>query len=148
MAGVSNWNDVMASKAYNIPNLLTYGRILAVPMLCGMFATVQAQDISVPTQAINGYLSSLASGDTQKLVALIDGPMKANNRQLVLSPDTYSKFLQSHYNGVQMTVEDISPGAAKVRARVRFDYPTSDSSVIEFVLTQVDGQWKITGEEF
>ena len=127
---------------------LIVGLVIAVPMWGGVHATVQAQDVSEPSQVLNDYLSSLASGDTQRLVTLIDGPMKANNRQLELSPDTYSQFLQTHYAGVQMTVEDISPGGDSMRARVRFDYPTSETSIIEFVMNQVDGQWKITDEEF
>jgi hypothetical protein len=127
---------------------LIAGLIFAVPMWCGMLATVQAQDVSAPSQVVNDYLSSLTSGDTQRLLTLIDGRMKAGNRQLELNPDSYSRFLQAHYAGVQTTVEDIFPREAKMHARVRFDYPASDSSVIEFVLTQVDGQWKITDEEF
>ncbi|GMQ88582.1 MAG: hypothetical protein BMS9Abin09_0010 [Gammaproteobacteria bacterium] len=107
-----------------------------------------AQDLTAPTQVVNAYLSSLVSGDTQKLVQLIDGRMKRNNRQLVLSPETYSQFLINNYAGVQTTIEAIVPDGTGVRARVRFDYPSQDSSVIEFLLTENNGVWKITDEVY
>ena len=49
--------------------------------------------------------------------------MKQSNRQLVLNPETYSQFLKTNYAGVQMTIEDIAPDGAGIRAKVRFDYP-------------------------
>ena len=109
---------------------------------------VGAQDLTAPTQVVNEYLSSLINGDTQKLVQLIDGRMKQNNRQLVLSPETYSQFLKTNYVGVQTTIEEIVPDGAGVRARVRFDYPSQDSSIIEFLLTESNGLWKITDEVY
>lgn len=109
---------------------------------------VSAQDLTAPTQVVNAYLNSLVNGDTQKLVQLIDGRMKQNNRQLVLSPETYSQFLKAHYGGVQTTIEEIVPDGAGVRARVRFDYPSQDFSTIEFLLTESNGLWKITDEVY
>jgi predicted ester cyclase len=107
---------------------------------------VSARDLTAPTQVVNEYLNSLVNGDTQKLVQLIDGPMKQNNRQLVLSPASYSQYLKTNYAGVQATIEDVTPDGAGVHARVRFDYPSGDSSVIEFLLTENNGLWKITDE--
>lgn len=109
---------------------------------------VMAQDLTAPTQVVNDYLASLVNGDTQALIALIDGRMKQKSSHLILNPDTYSQFLKEHYAGAQMTLENISPEGDKIRAWVRFDYPTADSSVIEFILTQVDGQWKVTDENY
>lgn len=107
---------------------------------------VGAQDLSAPTQLVNEYLNSLVNGDTQKLVELIDGRMKQNNRQLVLSPESYSQFLKANYAGVQTTVEEVVPHNGGARARVRFDYPSQDSATIDFLLTEQNGLWKITDE--
>jgi len=107
-----------------------------------------AQSTADPAQVVNDYLTSLANGDTQMLSALIDGRMKSKSRALALDPDSYASFLKEHYAGVQTTVEEIVSDGDRMRARVRFDYPTSDTSVIEFVLTQVGGQWKITDESY
>ena len=114
----------------------------------GMPPQLMAQGLTPQTQVVNDYLASLVNGDTQALIALIDGRMKQKSRHLVLNPDTYSQFLKEHYAGVQTTLEQISPEGDKITARVRFDYPTADSSVIDFMLTQVNGQWKITDEVF
>jgi len=107
-----------------------------------------AQSAADPAQVVNDYLASLVNGDTRMLSALIDGRMKSKSRALALDPDSYASFLKEHYAGVQMTVEEIVSDGDRMRARVRFDYPTSDTSVIEFVLTQVGGQWKITDESY
>ena len=129
-------------------------RILALSLLVMMAAwaavipQVSAQDLTAPTQVVKEYLNSLVNGDTQQLVQLIDGRMKQSNRQLVLNPDTYSQFLKTNYAGVQMTIEDIAPDGAGVRAKVRFDYPSQDSSIIEFLLTESNGLWKITDEVY
>jgi len=101
-----------------------------------------------PQQLVESYLAALANGDIDTILASIDGRMKNKNKALELSPDTYADFLRDHYQGVQTTVEEITPQGDRMRARVRFDYPTSDSSVIVFILSDVNGQWKITNEEY
>lgn len=127
---------------------LAAGLVLIAAAWGTMTPQVMAQDLTEPTQVVNDYLASLVSGDTQTLIALIDGRMKQKSNHLVLNPETYSQFLKQHYSGAQPTLEQISPEGDKIIARVRFDYPTADSSVIEFILTQVDGQWKITDENY
>jgi len=122
--------------------------VMAVAVSGAVIPQVMAQDLAEPSRVMDNYLASLVSGDTQQLVTLIDGRMKRKSAHLVLNPETYSQFLKQHYAGVQTTVEDIVPDGDRVRARVRFDFPSTDSSVIEFVLTQLDGQWKITDEAF
>jgi len=125
-------------------------------MLAGLVLTAwvvaipnaQGQDLSGATQAVNDYLAALVNGDTAQLSALIDGRMMQKSRQLVLSPETYSQFLREHYADVQTTVENVVADGDKARARVRFDYSPENSSVIEFILTPTDGQWKITDEVF
>lgn len=101
-----------------------------------------------PQQLVESYVAALANGDIDTILASIDGRMKNKNKALELSPDTYADFLRDHYQGVQTTVEEITPQGDRMRARVRFDYPTSDSSVIVFILSDVNGQWKITNEEY
>ncbi len=122
--------------------------VLAIAISGTLVPLSIAQDLSAPTRVMDTYLASLLSGDTQQLVALIDGRMKRKSAHLVLNPETYSQFLKEHYAGVQATLEDIVPEGDKVRARVRFDFPSADSSVISFMLTRIDGQWKITDETF
>lgn len=127
---------------------LLVGLVLAVAGGVGAGPVTLAQDLTAPSGVVNDYLAGLASGDTAKLSALIDGRMKEKNRHLLLSPDTYSQFLRDHYAGVQSTVENMVAEGDKVRARVRFNYPNEQSSVIEFMLTQTEGQWKISDEIF
>lgn len=124
------------------------GLALTVSAWMAVIPQGMAQDLIVPSQVVSDYLTSLVNGDTQVLFALIGGRMKDKNRALALSPDSYSRFLKKHYTGVQTTVEEIVPYGDRMRAQVRFDYPTSDSSIIAFILSQVDGQWKITDEEY
>ena len=124
------------------------GFTLSLLLGMAMIPQAMAADLGDPSQVVNDYLASLAKGDIDGVLARIDGRMKSKNKALELSPESYSEFLKGHYEGVQTTVEEITPQSDKMRARVRFDYPTSDSSVIEFILTQTDGQWKITNEEY
>jgi hypothetical protein len=105
-------------------------------------------DQAAAAQVMNHYLESLANGDTQQLSGLIDGAMKKRNRQLSLDPDYYGEFLRSHYSGVSMSVESVREKGELVEAEVRFDYPTSKSTTIIFVLSEVNGEWKITDELF
>jgi len=114
----------------------------------GIAPQSQAQANTDPAQVVNQYLSSLAAGNTQVLSTLIDGRMKRKNRQLALDPASYGDFLRKHYSGVKMVVESITSRGDRVLAKVRFDYPASDSSLIELVLTQVGGRWKITDETY
>lgn len=107
-----------------------------------------AQDAAGPAQVVDQYLTSLVNGNTQVLTALIDGRMKSKSRALALDPGSYGLFLKKHYAGVLTTVEEIVPDGDRMLARVRFDYPTSDTSLIQLVLTQVGGQWKITDEAY
>ena len=113
-----------------------------------LMPTAQGQDLSAATQVVNDYLVALVNGDIEQLSALIDGRMKAKSPQLALNPDSYSQFLRKHYAGVQTTVENVVPEGDKARARVRFNYPSQNSSVIEFILSPTNGQWKITDEDF
>lgn len=107
-----------------------------------------AQGTADPAQVVDDYLTSLVNGNAQALSALIDGRMKSKSRALTLDPDSYALFLKKHYAGVQTTIEEIIPDGERVLARVRFDYPSSDTSVVELVLTQVGGQWKVTDEAY
>ena len=129
-------------------NRLALSLLLVVTAWMAVLSHAEALDLAAPTQVVNEYLESLASGDTEKLVQLIDGRMKQNNKQLALNPQSYSQFLQTNYAGVQMTLEEIMPDGTGVRARVRFDYPSQDSMSIEFLLAETGGMWKIIDEEF
>ena len=122
------------------------GFIILLAMWASLNSYTIAQDLGAPTRVINQYLASLVNGDTQQLIVLIDGNMKNNNKQLALNPETYSQFLREYYQGVRTVVEDIAPDGAAVRARVRFEYPAQDSSIIEFILLQREGQWRVADE--
>jgi predicted ester cyclase len=129
-------------------NRLTLSLLLIVVVWIAVHSHAEALDLAAPTQVVNEYLEGLASGDTEKLVQLIDGRMKQNNKQLAINPESYSQFLQTNYAGVQMTLEEIVPDGTGVRAKVRFDYPSQDSMSIEFLLAETGGMWKIIDEEF
>ncbi len=102
---------------------------------------------ATPQEAIQTYLASLAQGDTATLAALVDGNMKARSYRLLTENPTYPDFLRAHYKGVRMTIETLTPSGEDYTARVRFDYPTSDSSSSDFVLRVINGQWKIVDEQ-
>lgn len=122
--------------------------VVTVVSWLGSGSALFAQDLTTPSRVVDEYLVGLANGDMETLNAIVDGAMEQKNRHIFLSPDTYAQSLRDHYAGVDMTVEGMSPAADEVRARVRFDYPGEQSSVIEFILTRIDGQWKITDEIF
>ena len=133
---------------FNPIGTLAVGVVLTLMAWGTMIPQTRAQDAADPAQVVSEYLTSLVNGDTQVLSTLIDGRMKRKSRALALDPESYSSFLRKHYAGVQTTVEEIIPDGDRMLARVRFDYPTSDTSLIELVMTQVDGQWKITDETY
>jgi len=139
---------MMRESGYGLPQVHILVMLGMLAAWAVVIPRVGAEDLAAPTQVVNEYLNSLVNGDTQKLVELIDGRMKQNNRQLVLSPETYSQFLRTNYAGVQTMIEEIVPDGAGVRARVRFDYPSQDSSTIDFLLTESNGLWKITDEVY
>ena len=123
--------------------------VLALALLSGgILPGAAAAGKGQAARVVDVYLASLASGDIEEIRACIDGRMKSRNKALEQSPGTYSEFLRQHYQGVDMAVEEISREGEAMRARVRFDYPTSDSAVVVFILTQQDGAWKITDEEY
>ena len=97
---------------------------------------------------LNRYLGSLATGNVQQINGLVSDTMKQSNPQLALNPDYYGEFLRTHYAGVTMQVESVLDKGEVVEARVRFDYPESESTTITFVLGQEQGIWKITEEIF
>jgi hypothetical protein len=126
-----------------------YGGLLAVFLFVSGYS-VQAetsQEIAA-SQVLNSYLESLANGDVQQLSGLVGSAMKKRNRQLSLDPDYYGEFLRAHYSGVVMLVESVTDKGETVEAKVRFDYPTSQSTAIIFVLSQAEGGWRITDEIF
>lgn len=133
---------------FNPIGTLVVGVVLTLMAWGTMIPQARAQDAADPAQVVSEYLTSLVNGDTQVLSTLIDGRMKRKSRALALDPESYASFLRKHYAGVQTTVEEIIPEGDRMLARVRFDYPTSDTSLIELVMTQVDGQWKITDETY
>lgn len=136
----------MLIRRFSILSARSFGVLLAT-WLC-LAPLAQAQDLSGAEKVVNDYLTALVNGDAAQLGTLIDGRLKARSPQLTSSPDTYSQFLRTHYAGVRTTLESVVPDGDKARARVRFDYPTQQSSVIEFILRPVDGQWKITDEVY
>ena len=104
-------------------------------------------DANTPQSVIQAYLDSLTRGDTVTLAGLIDGNMKETKYRLLTENPTYPDFLRSHYQGVLVTIENLSQDGVNYNARVRFDYPTSDSSTSVFVLSLINGQWKIVDEQ-
>ena len=138
----------MTAKTTHKTRIKALAFLACLAVWASILPAASAQDLTAPTRVVNDYLDSLVNGDTGNLVQLIDGRMKQNNRQLVLSPQTYSQFLKANYAGVQTTIEAIAPDGERVRARVRFDYPSGEASVIEFLLTEHQGAWKITDEVY
>ena len=123
------------------------GRSLII--MCG-FLMMNAEAMggaATPQLAIQTYLDSLVQGDTVTLAGMIDGNMKERSFRLLTENPTYPDFLRSHYSGVSMTIENLSQVGENYNAQVRFDYPTSDSNTSIFVLSLINGQWKIVDEQ-
>jgi hypothetical protein len=131
-------------KYYNI-YITGFFMVAMLWMSVSLSVTVQ-EDPDAPVRVINAYLESLVSGDTQQLVLLLDGKLKNDNKQLILNPETYSQFLREHYQGVNTVIEDVSREDTRARARVRFEFPVGDTMLIEFILLQREGQWKVVDE--
>jgi hypothetical protein len=125
-----------------------YGGFLVASLFLGCYSAQAETGQAAAVQVMNNYLESLANGDAQQLSGLIDGAMKKRSRQLSLEPDYYGEFLRSHYSGVRMSVESVRGKGELVEVEVRFEYPTSKATTIIFVLSQVEGAWKITDEIF
>lgn len=120
--------------------------LLAMMLWSGSVHTGYAQNLADPAQVVDQYLASLINGDTQQMLAVIDGRMLRKNGQLVNASATYPQFLRNIYAGVQTTVEDIAAVGDKTHIRVRFDYPAPETSEIIFVLSNKNNEWKITDE--
>ncbi len=120
--------------------------LLALMVWNGVARNAYAQDLSDPAQVMNQYLVSLTGGDTQQLLTLMDGRMLRKNERLATKPAYFSKYLKEIYAGVQTSVEDIQVVDDQRHARVRFDYPTLETSEIVFVLSNMNNEWKITDE--
>ena len=105
---------------------LIVGMALAATTLGPAACLALTDDSLSPSQLVDNYLTSLVIGDTGRLTECIAGTIARNNRQLVLSPDIYSDFLQSRNTGAKMTLEALFTEWEGMHARVRFDYPGSD----------------------
>ena len=137
---------MMYTHAY-LKNILT--RYFLACGICLLVTTaLQGDDAASPGRIVEDYLASLYIGDTQRLRQLIAGSMRAKNQQLIINSNNYSQFLKDYYTGVQAVVEEIIPEGEHMQARVRFHYPTAQTTDITFVLEQIDGQWKITDEKY
>jgi len=123
------------------------GLILMAAGGLSMLNVVVAGNTTAPQQTIQTYLDSLAQGDTIALASLIDGNMKARSYRLLTSNPAYSDSLRSRYSGVVMTIENLTPVGNNYKARVRFNYPASNPSISTFILSPVNGQWKIVDEQ-
>jgi hypothetical protein len=121
------------------------GGLLVLSLLSSISVHAEAGQ-GAALEVVNSYLESLATGDVPQINSLLGDTMKQSNRQLLLNPGYYGEFLRTHYAGVTMTVESVRDKGEVVEARVRFDYPTSQSTTNTFVLGQVEGAWKITDE--
>jgi len=126
---------------------LSGGVVLLLLLISSINIQAEASQ-GAAADVVSSYLGSLATGDVQQINSLLGDTLKQSNRQLTLNPDSYGEFLRTHYAGVTMTMESIRDKGELVEARVRFDYPTSASTMITFVLGQVEGTWKITDEMF
>ena len=115
-------------------------------LLSSLSPLSSAAELEAPTQVVSQDLENLVNGNTRELIQLIGGRMKHINRQLIVSRDSYSDFLRSHYTGVRTTIEDLNSNGDKVLARVRFDYPSGDTNTVVFVVTESNGIWKIIDE--
>jgi len=125
-----------------------FGALFALSLLIPTISVQAEASQGKAADVVNSYLGSLATGDVQQINGLIAGAMRQRNRQLTLTPDYYGEFLRTHYAGVGMSVVSIRDKDEYVEARVRFDYPTSESTTITFVLVQEEGAWKIADEIF
>jgi len=119
---------------------------LAIAAWNGVIHNGYAQDLSDPAQVIDQYLVSLTNGDSQQLIALMDGRMLRKNKGLSVKPAYFSQYLKETYAGVQTSVENIEVVGDQRHARVRFDYPTLETSEIVFVLSNTGNEWKVTDE--
>ena len=141
------WCEMRHSPRQDMIRGLSGGLLVLSLLTSGISVQAEASQGTV-VDVVSSYLESLATGDVQQIDGLIGDAMKQSNRQLTLNPGYYGEFLRRHYAGVTMTVESIRDKGELVEARVRFDEPSSQTTTITFVLSQVEGTWKITDEIF
>jgi hypothetical protein len=99
-----------------------------------------------PRAVVQAYLAGLRNGNVSTLHGLLGPRTKRRSERLLTKNTEYPAFLRAHYAGVVMTIVDITPAGDDYEARVRFDYPTSQSVIRIFTLSLVGGQWSIVGE--
>ena len=106
-----------------------------------------ASEAATAQQVMQAYLTGLSDGDVTTLSSLIGGAMKERSYRLLTQNAQYPQFLRTRYAGVVMTIEEITQEGQNYGAKVRFDYPSSDSHTSIFTLSVIDGQWKIVDEQ-
>lgn len=96
---------------------------------------------------VNEYLDSLTKGDVSRLQELIAGPMKEKNLHILKNQEYYSSFLRTYYLGVITSIDHVFGTKETCYVRVRFEYPSSESTFLTFVLSLYSGAWKIMDEQ-
>jgi len=127
-------------------------RLIIGCWVLGMAAMAPATDsmaagAATAQQAMQSYLASLSAGDVATLSNLVGGTLKDRSYRVLTQNTEYPQFLRSHYAGVVMTIETMTPAGPNYEAKVRFDYPSSDSATRTFTLSVLDGQWKVIDEQ-
>jgi hypothetical protein len=129
----------------------TAGSMIKCLLMCmvGMMPVKDsmASRISAVQASMQAYLAGLSNGSVTILSDLIGGAMKDASNRLLTQNTQYPQFLRTYYAGVGMTIDDMTQAGPNYQAKVRFDYPASDSITRIFTLSVVDGQWKIVHEE-
>ena len=102
---------------------------------------------ATPRAVVQAYLAGLRSGNVSALGDQLGRHQKDRSKRLLTKNTEYPAFLRKYYAGVVMTIIDITPSGDDYQAKVRFDYPTSESIIRIFTLSLVNGQWKIVAEQ-
>jgi len=107
-----------------------------------------AQD-QVAREIITPFLNALKSGDTEKMLQYVDGPLYKRNKALLNQNNNYADLLRTKYEKVEFLINKISYiDYEKIVADVLFVYPDGNYINRKFILQKKEGSnsWKIINE--
>jgi hypothetical protein len=93
------------------------------------------------------YIASLANGDVLTIEELTGEKLGQTIRSDNFNIEQYGYYLRNLYGNVSMRIISILPVAEDYRAVVEFIYPEQDKQVHVFILSNINGFWKITDEK-
>jgi len=116
--------------------------IVSVSSVTTVFANEQQARTTV-----EAYLGGLVTGDIATIKSLVTTTFAERLKHMDTNPEYYSNFLKTRYQGVTMDIVEIVGDAVSYKAKVSVVTPDGEQEFYIFLVEEVDGIWRIAGEE-